>query len=89
MMLVRVGSGGSNNDSVLVDGRNPMPNPRLAPLPVNLVGSAFLHTLGIPLALSAMVLLALAGIATMTLAAAITPARRAASVDPMRALRRD
>ncbi len=33
------------------------------------------------------IVLALAGIATITLAAAIFPARRAASVDPMRALR--
>ena len=33
------------------------------------------------------ILLALAGIVTITLAAAIFPARRAASVDPMRALR--
>lgn len=33
------------------------------------------------------ILLALAGIALVTLAAAIFPARRAASVDPMRALR--
>lgn len=33
------------------------------------------------------ILLALAGIAWLTLAAAIFPARRAASVDPMRALR--
>ena len=35
------------------------------------------------------VLLALAGIATITLAAAAIPARRAASIDPMSALRMD
>ena len=46
---VRVGSGGSNNDGVLVDGRNPLPNRPFAPMRVNLVGPAFLHTLGIPL----------------------------------------
>ena len=49
IMQVRIGSGGSENDGVLMDGRNPMPNRPFAPLRVNLVGSAFLHTLGIPL----------------------------------------
>ena len=49
LMQVRMGSGGSDNDGVLVDGRNPMPNRPFAPVRVNLVGSAFLRTLGIPL----------------------------------------
>ena len=49
IMQVRIGSGGSDNDGVLVDGRNPSPNRPFATVRVNLVGSAFLHTLGIPL----------------------------------------
>jgi predicted permease len=49
VMQIRIGSGGSNNDGVLVDGRNPLPNKPFAPMRTNLVGSAFLHTLGIPL----------------------------------------
>jgi predicted permease len=49
IMQVRIGSGGSDNDGVLVDGRNPLPNRPFAGVRVNLVGSAFLHTLGIPL----------------------------------------
>ena len=49
IMQVRIGSGGSDNDGVLVDGRNPMPSRRFAAVRVNLVGSAFLRTLGIPL----------------------------------------
>jgi len=49
MMQVRIGSGGSDNDGVLVDGRNPMPTRPFAPVRVNLVGPAFLRTLGIPL----------------------------------------
>ena len=49
VMQVRLGSGVSNNDGVLVDGRNPMPARPFAPMRTNLVGSAFLHTLGIPL----------------------------------------
>jgi predicted permease len=49
IMQVRIGSGGSDNDGVLVDGRNPLPNRPFAAVRVNLVGSAFLHTLGIPL----------------------------------------
>jgi len=49
IMQVRIGSGGSDNDGVLVDGHNPLPNRPFATLRVNLVGSAFLHTLGIPL----------------------------------------
>jgi predicted permease len=48
---VRIGSGGSDNDGIMVDGRNPEPGRRLAPVRINLVGSAFLHTLGIPLRL--------------------------------------
>jgi predicted permease len=51
MMQVRIGGGGSDNDGVLVDGRNPMPNRPFAPVRINLVGSAFLRTLGIPLRL--------------------------------------
>lgn len=49
IMQIRIGSGGSNNDGVLVDGRNPLPNKPFAPMRTNLVGSAFLHTLGISL----------------------------------------
>lgn len=49
IMQVRIGSGGSDNDGVLVDGRNPLPNRPFAAVRVNLVGSAFLRTLGIPL----------------------------------------
>ena len=49
IMQVRIGSGGSDNDGVLVDGRNPLPNRPFATVRVNLVGSVFLHTLGIPL----------------------------------------
>jgi predicted permease len=47
----RVGAELSDNDGVLVDGRNPLPAKPIAPMRVNLVGSAFLHTLGIPLRL--------------------------------------
>ena len=49
IMQVRIGSGGSDNDGVLVDGRNPAPDRHFAGVRVNYVGSAFLHTLGIPL----------------------------------------
>lgn len=49
IMEVRLGSGGSNNDGVLVDGRNPMPARPVAPMRTNLVGSDFLRTMGIPL----------------------------------------
>jgi predicted permease len=48
---VRLGTGGSDNDGVLVDGRNPLPARPIAPMRANLVGSDFLHTLGIPLQL--------------------------------------
>lgn len=48
---VRLGTGGSDNDGVLVDGRNPLPAKPIAPMRVNVVGSDFLHTLGIPLRL--------------------------------------
>src|SRR6201987_1381346 len=51
IMQVRIGSGGSDNDGVIVDGRNPAPDRPFAGLRINLVGSAFLHTLGIPLRL--------------------------------------
>ena len=51
IMEVRIGSGGSNNDGVLVDGRNPAPDRPFAAVRINLVGSAFLRTLGIPLRL--------------------------------------
>src|SRR5437660_3603339 len=51
IMQVRIGSGGSDNDGVLVDGRNPTPDRPFAPVRINLVGSAFLRTLGIPLRL--------------------------------------
>jgi len=49
IMEVRIGSGDSDNDGVLVDGRNPASDRPFAGVRVNLVGSAFLHTLGIPL----------------------------------------
>jgi len=49
VMEVRIGSRGSDNDGVLVDGRNPMPDRPFAGVRSNLVGSSFLHTLGIPL----------------------------------------
>jgi predicted permease len=51
IMQVRIGSGGSNNDGVLVDGRNPVPDHPFAGVRLNLVGSGFLHTLGISLRL--------------------------------------
>jgi predicted permease len=51
IMQVRIGSGGSDNDGVLVDGRNPAPDRPVAGVRINLVGSAFLRTLGIPLRL--------------------------------------
>ena len=49
IMAVRIGSRGSDNDGVLVDGRNPAPDRHFAGMRVNFVGSAFLRTLGIPL----------------------------------------
>ena len=49
IMQVRIGSGSSDNAGVLVDGRNPEPQRPFAPVRINLVGSAFLRTLGIPL----------------------------------------
>ncbi len=49
IMQVRIGSGGSDNYGVLVDGRNPLPNRPFASVRINLVGSSFVHTLGIPL----------------------------------------
>ena len=51
VMQVRLGAGISNNDGVLVDGRNPLPGRPFAPMRTNLVGPAFLRTLGIPLRL--------------------------------------
>jgi predicted permease len=51
IMQVRIGSGGSDNDGILVDGRNPAPDRPFAAVRINLVGSAFLRTLGIPLRL--------------------------------------
>ena len=47
----RLGAELSDNDGVLVDGRNPLPAKPIAPMRINLVGPAFLHTLGIPLRL--------------------------------------
>jgi predicted permease len=46
---VRIGSGGSNNGGVLVDGRNPRADQHFAVVRSNLVGSSFLRTMGIPL----------------------------------------
>jgi predicted permease len=51
IMEVRIGSGGSDNDSVLVDGRNPLPGRPFVGVRSNFVGSGFLYTLGIPLRL--------------------------------------
>jgi len=51
IMEVRIGSGGSDNDGVLVDGRNPVPDRPFAGVRSNFIGSGFLHTLGIPLRL--------------------------------------
>jgi predicted permease len=47
VMQVRFGIGASNNDSVLVDGRNPLPGQRFAHMRTNPVGPGFLHVLGI------------------------------------------
>ena len=46
---IRFGEGGSDNNAVLVDGQNPLPERRFAALRTNCVGSQFLHTFGIPL----------------------------------------
>jgi predicted permease len=51
VMEVRIGSGGSDNDGVLVDGHDPTPDRPFAGVRSNFVGSSFLHTLGIPLQL--------------------------------------
>lgn len=51
IMEVRIGSGGSDNDGVIVDGRNPVLDRPFAGVRSNFVGSGFLHTLGIPLRL--------------------------------------
>jgi len=51
VMEVRIGSRGSDNDGVLVDGHDPMPHRPFAGVRSNFVGSSFLHTLGIPLQL--------------------------------------
>src|SRR5205823_2047789 len=49
IMEVRIGSGDSDNDGVLVDGRNAASDRPFAGVRANLVVSAFLHTLPIPL----------------------------------------
>lgn len=51
VMEVRIGSGGSDNDGVLVDGHDPTPDRPFAGVRSNFVSSSFLHTLGIPLQL--------------------------------------
>src|SRR5713101_2572946 len=51
VMEVRIGSRGSDNDGVLVDGHDPMPHRPFAGVRSNFVGSSFLHTLRIPLQL--------------------------------------
>ena len=51
LMQIRIGSGTSNNDGVLVDGRNPLASRKIAVIRWNAVGADFLHTLGIPLLL--------------------------------------
>ena len=51
IMQVRIGSGNSDNDGVFVDGRNPAADRPFAGVRINLVGSEFLRTLGIPLRL--------------------------------------
>ncbi len=47
----RIGAGVSNNNGVLVDGRNPQPGKPIAPMRDNEVGPGFLHVSGIPLLL--------------------------------------
>jgi predicted permease len=44
---VRIGSGGSNNGGILVDGKNPAPERHFAVVRTNLVGPNFLRTMGI------------------------------------------
>lgn len=51
MMTNRLGSGWSSNTLVTVDGRNPLPSQKFAPVRWNAVGPDFLHVLGIPLVL--------------------------------------
>ena len=51
MMSNRVGSGWSSNTLVTVDGRNPVPSQKFAPVRWNAVGPDFLQVLGIPLVL--------------------------------------
>lgn len=51
IMEIRLCTGGSDNNAVLVDGHNPTPERRFAGVRSNSVGSAFLRTLGIPLQL--------------------------------------
>jgi len=51
LMRYRVGSGWSNNAGVRVDGQSPLGNDTFAPVRWNIVGSAYFHTLGIPIVL--------------------------------------
>jgi len=51
VLLTRFGSGSSNNDGALVDGRNPLPPQPFAPMRVDAVGPNFLRTFGISLRL--------------------------------------
>jgi len=51
MMSNRLGSGWSSNTAVTVDGRNPSPDQKFAPVRWNSVGPDYLKVLGIPLLL--------------------------------------
>lgn len=51
MMVNRLGSGWSSNTLITVDGQNPLPSQKFAPVRWNAVGPDFLHVLGIPLVL--------------------------------------
>jgi predicted permease len=51
LMQIRLGGGGSDNNAIQVDGRNPAPEMRFAAVRSNSVGPGFLRTLGIPLLL--------------------------------------
>jgi predicted permease len=47
VMVNRIGAGWSNNTAVAVDGKNPLGSGKFAPIRWNIVGSSFLHVLGV------------------------------------------